>query len=140
MTIFPIGRSPVVKIPSESTSQPLLSIALLLCGIEPSSLESPENYTARWITPNGGIIDVHLKDRFVFFEDDIAIDDTGTKTVPGTALLVKQLSYLDDGTVYTCEGRSTALGNSSPWASATIELQLCCKYHYRSRKCIRKCA
>lgn len=130
VTIFPIGSSSVVKIPSESEPfpQPLLSIALLLCGIEPSSLASPENYTTRWITPDGGIIDVHLTDRFVFIEDDIAVDTSGTMTVPGTVLWVKELSYLDDGTVYTCEGRSTAFGDSSPWASATIELQLCCKY------------
>lgn len=129
MTIFPIGNSPVVKIPSESEPFPhsLLSIALLRCGIEPSSLASPENYTTRWITPDGGIIDVHLTDRFVFIEDDL-VDNSGRMTVPGTALWVKELSYLDDGTVYTCEGRSTAFGNSSPWASATIELQLCCKY------------
>ncbi len=126
MNIFPIGSSPIAKIPSKSHH--LLSTALLLCGIEPSSLAAPENYTTRWITPNGEIIDVHLTDRFVFIEADIPIDTTGTVKVPGTALWVKQLSYQDDGTVYTCEGRSTAFDDSSPWASATIELQLCCKY------------
>lgn len=136
MTIFPIGRSSspvnVVKIPPESKSLPLVSATLLLCGIKPSSLVSPDNYTTRWITPNGEIInaDVPLTDRFVFIEDNVPVNDaTGTsRTVPGTVLLVKQLSYLDDGTVYTCEGRSTAFGDSSPWASATIELQLCCKH------------
>lgn len=128
MTIFPIGSSPIVKIPSESPTRPLLSAALLLCGIDPSTLVSQENYTTRWITPDGEIIDIHLTERFVFIEDNIPVDTTGTRTVPGTALLVKQLSYLDDGTVYTCEGRGTAFGDFSPWASATIELKLCCKY------------
>ncbi len=45
------------------------------------------------------------------------------RQLPGTILVVTEISYQDAGT-YTCEGRSTAPGASTQWASASIELQL----------------
>lgn len=62
--------------------------------------------------------------RFVLNEGSVTVDLS--REVPGTILAVTQLSYQDAG-MYICEGRSTDSDETSPWASATIELQLCCK-------------
>ncbi len=94
----------------------------LLCGLEPDTLEQNVNYTTRWILPGGEIVD-STRGRFVFSESMVSIN---SRTLPGTLLIVTQLSYQDAGT-YTCEGSSTALGASTLWASASFELQLNCE-------------
>ena len=91
----------------------------LSCGLEPDTLV---NYTTRWILPGGQMISSD-QGRYVFSEHRVTVD---VRQLPGTILVVAMLSYLDAGT-YTCEGRSTAPGASTVWASASIELQLNCK-------------
>ena len=91
----------------------------LTCALEPDTLV---NYTTRWILPGGQMISSN-QGRYVFTEGLVAVD---VRKIPGTILAITQLSYLDAGT-YTCEGRSTAPGASTVWASASIELQLNCK-------------
>ena len=118
VTIFPI--IPVVKIPSVSIR--LTTRVPLVCGLEPTSLVQ-DNYTSRWITPRGEIV-TSSRGRFVLTEGTVTVNFT--ILVTGTMLDVARLSYQDAG-VYTCEGRITNSDESSPWISATFELQLCCK-------------
>ena len=91
----------------------------LSCTLEPDTLV---NYTTRWILPGGQIITSH-QGRYVLTEGLVGVD---VRQLPGTVLAATLLSYLDAGT-YTCEGRSTAPGASTVWASASLELQLNCK-------------
>ena len=95
----------------------------LICGLNPDTLEPNVNYTTRWIVPDGQIITSN-QGRFVFSESRVFFS---TGTLPGTILVVTSLSYQDAGT-YSCEGRSAAPGASTLWASASLELQLNCKF------------
>ncbi len=119
VTIVSNGN-PIV-IPSQRN--PLLSGLPLICGLMPDTLEPNVNYTTRWIVPAGETI-TSTQGRFVFTESRLSLNSIGE--VPGTILVVTQLSYQDAGN-YTCEGRSTAPGASTLWASATFELQLNCE-------------
>ena len=103
-----------------SLTHELLPGVFLVCRIEPDTLVRGVNYTTRWITPTGVTIS-SSQNRFVLNEGAVTSDG-----LPGTVFVVAQLSYQDAGT-YTCEGRYNASGDSAPWASATIELQLLCK-------------
>ena len=114
------NRSPVV-IPSQTNI--LMAGIPLICGLNPDTLEPNVNYTTRWILPDGQTITSN-QGRFVFSESRVSLNITGL--LPGTILVVTRLSYRDAGT-YTCEGRSTAPGASTLWASASFELQLNCK-------------
>ena len=94
----------------------------LSCVLKPDTLEPNVNYTTRWRLPRGEMINTS-EGRFVFAENTV---DFGAGQVPATVLVVTRLSYQDAGT-YTCEGRSTAPGASTLWASASFELQLNCE-------------
>ncbi len=96
----------------------------LSCGLEPDTLERNVNYTTRWILPGQEIVD-STGGRFVFSENMVSIN---SRALPGTVLIVTALSYQDAGT-YTCEGRSTAPGASTQWASTNIELWLNCEFN-----------
>ena len=101
----------------------------LVCGLKPETLAPRVNYTTRWILPGGREIVNASRGRFVFSESQVSINN---REVPGTVLIVRQLSYQDAGT-YTCEGRSTASGvSTTQWATASFELQLNCEFnqHY----------
>ena len=113
------SRNPVV-IPSRAII--LIAGIPLTCGLKPDTLEPNVNYTTRWMLPNGQII-TSSQGRFVFSESRVSLNN---EPLPGTILVVTGLSYQDAGT-YTCEGRSTAPGASTVWASASFELQLNCK-------------
>lgn len=122
VTIFPLH--PVLKIPSATTT--LLPAITLACGLEPLSLVPQENYTTQWITPGGEIFN-STRDRFFLSEAESRFFASRMLPItPATILIVTQLTYQDAG-VYTCEGRNNASDDTSPWASATTELQLCCK-------------
>ena len=95
----------------------------LVCGLNPDTLEPNVDYTTRWILPDGQIVTSN-QGRFVFMEGRVSVNN---EPLPGTILVVTGLSYQDAGT-YTCEGRSTAPGASTVWASASFELQLNCKF------------
>lgn len=112
VTIFPIDDA-VVKIPSENRS--LSPSVIFRCGLEPTSLVPQVNYTTRWTTPEGEIVN-STRDNFLLIEGIIS-------QFPGTLLLIQQISYLDAGK-YTCEGIGTITNDTSSWASASIELQL----------------
>ena len=118
VTIFPLN--PVLKLPSTT----LLPGVSLVCGLEPSSLVPQENYTTRWIIPGGEIIN-STRDRYFLSERDSLFFGTEV-AIPATLFIITQVSYKDAG-VYTCEGRNNVTGDTSLWASATTELQLCCK-------------
>ena len=94
----------------------------LVCSLEPDTLTPGVNYTTRWILPGGEIIN-STKGRFVFTEGPVSVSG---RNVPGTVLVVTELSYQDAG-MYTCEGRSTDPGASAQWATASFELQLNCE-------------
>ena len=98
---------------------PLIPGLPLLCSLEPDTLTPGVNYTTRWILPGGEIVN-SARGRFIFSESLLS------RTVPGTVLVVTQMSYQDAG-MYTCEGRSTAPGASAQWAAASFELQLSCE-------------
>ena len=102
---------------SPSLTHTLSPGTFLVCHIEPDTLVPGVNYTTRWITPRGLTIN-SSQDRFVFYESAVTSDG-----LPGTVFVISQVSYQDAGT-YTCEGRYNASGDSAPWASATIDLQL----------------
>ena len=76
------------------------------------------------LTPQGTAF-LSLRLRVVFFASRML------PVTPATIFIVTQLTYQDAG-VYTCEGRNNASGDTSPWASATTELQLCCKLCYNT--------
>ena len=94
----------------------------LVCGLSPDTLQANVNYTTRWILPDEQII-ISNQGRFVFSESRVSFNNV---LLPGTILVVTKLSFQDAGN-YTCEGRNTAPGASTVWASASIELQLNCK-------------
>ena len=94
----------------------------LVCGLEPETLTPGVNYTTRWILPQGEIIN-STTGCFVLTEDPVTISG---RNVPGTVLVVLQISYQDAG-MYTCEGRSTAPGASTQWTTDSFELQLNCE-------------
>ena len=116
--------SSVIKIPSMlHTLWPGIP---LVCGLEPTSLVPQENYTTRWITPGGEIVN-SSRDRFFLSEvNSRFFAARNHSSTPATIFIVTQVTYQDAG-VYICEGRNNASGDTSPWASATTELQLCCK-------------
>ena len=96
----------------------------LLCGLEPETLTPSVNYTTRWILPGGEIINsTYTRGHFIFAEGPVSVSG---RNVPGTVLVVLQISYQDAG-MYTCEGRSTDPGASAQWAAASFELQLNCE-------------
>ena len=97
----------------------------LVCGLEPETLTPDLNYTTRWILPGGEIINSTREGRFVLTENLVSING---RSVPGTVLVLLQISYQDAG-MYTCEGRSTAPGTSAQWAAASFELQLNCELY-----------
>ena len=94
------------------------------CGLEPDTLQANVDYTTRWILPGGEIVN-STRGRFTFIEGLVTVDSS--RIVPGTTLILSQMSYQDAG-MYTCEGRSTAPGASTNWASASFELQLNCEF------------
>ena len=96
----------------------------LVCSLEPETLTPNVNYTTRWRLPGGEIVN-STTGCFVLTEGAVFI---GGRSVPGTVLLVLQISYQDAG-MYTCEGRSTAPGASAQWAAASFELQLICEFN-----------
>ena len=121
VSIFPL--SSVIKIPS--VLYPLRSGIPLVCGLEPTSLVPQVNYTTRWITPAGETVN-STRDRFILSEVESRFFVERNST-PATLFTVTQVTYQDAG-VYICEGRNNASSNDTPpWASATTELQLCCK-------------
>ena len=91
----------------------------LICGLEPDTLDPDVNYTTQWIVPGGQIIN-STEGQFIFTESMVSIY---SRALPGTILIVTKMSYQDAG-MYICEGRSTAPGASTQWASASIELRL----------------
>ena len=113
------NRNPVV---SPSQTHALMPGILLICGLNPDTLEPNVNYTTRWVLPGGEII-TSSQGRFIFSESRVVLNN---EPLPGTFLVVTEVSFQDAGT-YTCEGRSTAPGASPLWASASFELQLNCK-------------
>ena len=94
-----------------------------ICGLEPDTLQANVNYTTRWILPGREIVN-STTGHFIFIEEPVTIDN---RTVPGTTLILTQISWQDAG-MYTCEGRSTAAGASTQWASASFELHLNCEF------------
>ncbi len=116
--IFPT-RDPII-VPSLTNT--LMPGVPLSCVLEPDTLQPTVNYTTRWILPGGEMIS-STGGRFIIAESMVVIN---VRQLPGTILVVTQLSYQDAGT-YTCEGRSTAPGASIQWASASFELQLNCE-------------
>ena len=95
----------------------------LLCGLESDTLPPDFNYTTRWRLPGREIINSTRPERFVLSENLVSI---GGRSIPGTVLVVLQISYQDAG-MYTCEGRSTDPGASPQWAADSFELQLNCE-------------
>jgi hypothetical protein len=116
-----LRSGPNITVPSVSFE--LMAGLILSCGLE---LEGVTDYETQWILPGGGemVDSTSSSGRFIVFELPVSING---RNLPGTLLSIFQLSYQDTGT-YTCEGRSTAPGASTLWASASFELQLNCKF------------
>ena len=115
----------VLKIPSAVA--PTLTHGFgLVCGLEPSSLTPQINYTTQWVTPGGQIINTTSTGRLFINEVISPLRSPLFGTAgPITILFITQWTFRDSG-VYTCEGRNNA-SNNSLYASATTEIQLCCK-------------
>ena len=87
---------------------------ILMCMFEPPS----EIVEARWVLPNGDILDENTEsERFV-----VDTDEGRNATRLETMLMINKLSYRDAG-VYTCEAKHSTEPESQ-WLSATIELEL----------------
>ena len=125
VTIFP-AQGPTIMVPSMSYN--LVTGLLLACGIEPESSTCADVYTTQWILPGGGRVDSNSVGRFFVVEGPF-MHPNGSFLLCSTRLSIMELSYLDAGT-YTCEGRSTASGASTQWASASVELQLNCEFKF----------
>lgn len=104
-----------VSIPTEFF--PLTQSTFLSCGIDSPTA----NYTSRWITPNGEVvIPTGINDtKLTVLEGTVEMD---TQLFNGTALILKNLSYHDEG-MYICEARDLSVPDS-PWMQAVSQLNL----------------
>lgn len=103
-----------VTIPSDSI--PLSQTTFLSCGVVPSS--ASVNFTTRWITPNNVTISANnTDDRFTVLEGD-NVDVDGQPFI-GTALIIRRLSYLDEGQ-YMCEGKDSSNSESEYEQDVTV--------------------
>ena len=88
----------------------------LTCGVQP-----PEaNYTTRWITPNGDVVTPEDGNpRFTLLQGAVEID---RRVINGTALIIENLSYQDDG-IYICEAQDVS-SPEAEWVQAFSQLRL----------------
>ncbi len=95
---------------------PLSDSTFLSCGVLPVNA----NFVTRWITPSGNIVTPNTNNsRFIVLEGNFDID---RRNIDGTALILMNLSYQDEG-VYICESRDQSI-QDSPWVQAFSFLEL----------------
>ena len=110
-----------VTIPTDFNT--LTSSIFLSCGV----IASDVDFTTRWITPDGTIITPTSSDDRLTVIDGISVDIDG-RPFDGTALILRSLSYMDEG-LYACEAREVLEEEQeSPWRQAVTQLNLLGEY------------
>ena len=119
-------RAFIDEIVSPDSGNRLGSLVILTCLLEPETIQA-DDYESRWITPSDEILEFGVATSIKYIVTQSRVTAIGSsQEVAATVLVVRELSYTDDGN-YTCEVRNSS-DSSAQWVSDIVRVLLLGKW------------